>query len=198
MAINQVLRYFALTLLLISAASCGIEKEGSPAAETESPCDKQIGPIEKQASNRLGLKSPVELVEYRVDQALQSGRLVDAEGHEVSFCWDGRWSMRGIVNSEDRTPLRVRELEEGFYLGDCPPKPSSQHIEEERAIVILAAVSVRSQLTPDEIARIAAFQKEHHGMYSHEPIPIGWASRLFAIGEVDRYAVAKRILTCEP
>jgi hypothetical protein len=195
---NQVPRHLALILVVTSAASCGIGTNGLPPVKTESPCDKQIGAIEKQASSRLGLKSPVELVEFRVDQALQSGRLVDSEVHEVSFCWDGRWSMRGIVNPEDKTPLRVRELEEGFYLGDCPPKPSSRHLEEERAIVILAAVSVRRRLTPGEIAGISDYQREHQGMYSHEPIPVGWASRLLAIGEVNRYSVAKQILTCEP
>jgi hypothetical protein len=195
---KQALRHLVLTLAATFAASCGIETNGMPTAETEIPCEKQIGLLEKEAANRLGLKSPVELVEFRVDQALQSGRLVDSDGKEVSFCWDGRWSMRGIVNPEDKTQLRVRELEEGFYLGDCPPKPSSQHLEEERAIVVLAAVSVRRQLTPGEVARIGNYQREHQGLYSHEPIPVGWASRLLAIGEVNRYSVANQILTCGP
>lgn len=182
---NVLSRTTSSALISILFCSCGIEQEPSYTSNTPLPHQQAIASVEARAAERLGLSSPVDLVEFQVDTALQRGQFVDSTGLTLSFCWDGRWSMS------------AKQPPEGFYLGPCPPTQADLDLEDERAIVILASASVRRSLPCSDIQRIRDFHFEHgHGYPYSELGPEAWATRLLWLSRVPKYSIAARMMEC--
>jgi len=174
-------------IVAFCSISCGADHSSPALRESPSTEHDAITLVEQNASQTLGLAAPVELVEFDVGQALQSGRFLDANGKDLEFCWDGRWSTG------------PRKLEGGFYVGPCPPTLGGLSPDREHAVVVLAAVSVRRSLPCNEIQEMAEYQETNgHGTPWNELGPRAWGSRLLWLAKVPRYSVAWRILDCEP